>query len=102
MLATGILLSIETSASAMDGWRSGPFGGYCRGPGRGWYGAREEIKTAQEAKKLVREYFSNEDVKVGKVTDRQHFFEVDITDKKGSLIDVVIVDKRTGRIRSID
>lgn len=58
--------------------------------------------TAREARRLVQEYFANENVKVGKVTDRQYFFEVDINDKYNSVIDVVIVDKRTGRIRSID
>ncbi len=58
--------------------------------------------TAREARRLVQEYFANENVKVGKVTDRQYFFEVDIHDENNSLIDVVIVDKRTGRIRSID
>ncbi len=89
-------------AFAMDGWWDGPFGGYCRGPEWGWYGARKQVKTAQEARRLVQEYFVNEDIRVGKVTDRQNFFEVDINDKNDSLIDVVIVDKRTGRIRSID
>lgn len=101
ILGAGLLAGMETSASAMDGWWGGPFGDYCRGSEWGWYGARKEIRTAQEARKLVQKYFANEDVKVGKVTDRQHFFEVDINDKNNSLIDVVIVDKRTARIRSI-
>ena len=86
----------------MDGWWGGSFGGYCTGSEWGWYGARRQVSTAQEARRLVQEYFANEDVKVGKVTDRRYFFEVDITNRNNSLIDVVIVDKRTGRIRSID
>lgn len=102
ILVAGLLISIETSASAMCGGGGGPFGGYCRGSGWGWYGARKQVMTAREARRLVQEYFANENVKVGKVTDRQYFFEVDINDENNSLIDVVIVDKRTGRIRSID
>jgi len=101
IFVAGFIAGTETSAHAMDGWWGGPFGGYCRGSGWGWYGARKQVRTALEARKLLQEYFANEDVKVGKVTDRQHFFEVEIKDKKDELVDVVIVDKRTGRIRSI-
>lgn len=101
ILVTGLHAGMEVSAYAMDG-RWGGFGGYCRGSDWGWYGARKQVKTAKEAKMLVQEYFAGEDVKVGKIMDRKHFFEVDIHDTKGKLIDVVIVDKRTGRIRSID
>lgn len=99
---TAVLLSLNSIALAMDGQWGGPFGGYCRGSDWGWYGARKNVTTAREAKRLVQEYFANDGVKVGEVTDRKHFFEVDIYDKNGLLIDVVIVDKRTGRIRSID
>ncbi|KWT76401.1 hypothetical protein ASN18_3140 [Candidatus Magnetominusculus xianensis] len=99
IIVMGLLVSIETSAN--DRWWGGPFGGYCRGAEWGWYGAKKQIRTAQQAKKLVEEYYVNEDITIGKVAERQFFFEVDINDKNNSLIDVVIVDKRTGRIRSI-
>ena len=92
-------------SEAMEGWRGGrhaPYGDYCPGPKRGWYGAKTEIKTAEEAEKILKEYFSqNEDVKIGKIKERGRFFEADIMDKNDVLIDIVIVNKRTGRIRSI-
>ncbi len=86
----------------MEDWCCGPFGGYCKGSDWGWYGARKTVKTVEEARKILREYYMNADVKIGKVKERQGFFETEIRDKNDKLIDVVIVDKRTGRIRSID
>ena len=45
--------------------------------------------------------FSKDDVKIGRITERRWFFRAEILDKKDALVDVVIIDKRTGRIRSI-
>ncbi|MCL4476987.1 MAG: hypothetical protein M1508_12305 [Nitrospirae bacterium] len=86
-------------ADAMNGWWEGPYGDYC--PMWGSYGARKIVKTAKEAKKILQEYFKNEPVVIGNTKEREYFFEADIKDKNNNLIDVVIVDKRTGRIRSI-
>ena len=33
--------------------------------------------------------------------ERRWYFEVEITDPEGKLVDKLIIDKRTGRIRSI-
>jgi hypothetical protein len=79
-----------------------PHGNYCEGPGWGWYGERKEVRTQAEAKRVLINYFlSYEGVKVLNIKERKWFFEAEIRDKKNKLIDVVIVDKRTGRIRSI-
>ena len=86
-------------ADAMNGWWEGPYGDYC--PMWGSYGARKPVRTANEAKRILQEYFAPYDVKVGKIKEKEWFFEADIKDKNNNLIDVVIVDKRTGRIRSI-
>ncbi len=68
---------------------------------QGWYGAKKAVKTAKEARKIFQEYFKNEPVVIGNIKEREYFFEADMKDKNNNLIDVVIVDKRTGRIRSI-
>ncbi len=87
-------------ARAMDGWMGVPYGDYCDGPGWGWYGARKAVKTPQEAKKMLKEYFKGEDVVIGAVRERGRFFEADIKDRKGNVVDRVLIDKRTGRLRS--
>lgn len=82
-------------------WR-GPYGDYCPGPRHGWYGARKKIMTMREAEAILRVYFSRfENVRVGNIREKKSFFEAEVKDEKGRLLDIVIVDKRTGRIRSI-
>lgn len=78
-----------------------PYGGYCQGPRWGWYGARNPVKTVEEAKKLLVRFFAGDDLSIGPITEREWYFEADVNDGNSKLIDRVIVDKRTGRIRSI-
>lgn len=85
----------------MVGWMGVPHGDYCDGPGWGWYGARREVKTPQQAKSMLKEYFKGEEVVIGVIRARGRFFEADIKDKKGNVVDRVIIDQMTGRIRSI-
>jgi hypothetical protein len=43
----------------------------------------------------------NPNLKVGKITDKDQYFEVEIVTKDNSLVDKIIVDKQTGWTRSI-
>jgi hypothetical protein len=79
-----------------------PRGSYCEGGRWGWYGERNAIRSPAEAKKVLSEYFSSvRGVKITIIKERRWFFKAEIRDKKDNLIDVVIIDKRSGRIRSI-
>lgn len=100
---TGFFTGVAPSFAQPDcNWREQrPYGGYCRGPQWGWYGARKPVKVAGEARKLLERYFKGEDVVIGKITEHEWYFESDIMDKKDRLLDRVIIDKRTGRVRSI-
>jgi hypothetical protein len=75
----------------------GPYGG----SGGGTYGEKQRVGTKDDANRVLREYFSKKDVTIGEIREKQYYFEADILDKNGKLVDKVIVDKRTGRIRSI-
>ncbi|MCL4491078.1 MAG: hypothetical protein M1510_04105 [Nitrospirae bacterium] len=88
-------------ARAMDGWMSVPLGDYCEGPWWGWYGARKPVRGPKEARRMLEEYFKDKDVVVGAIKEMNRFYEAEIKDKSGNVIDRVIIDKRTGRIRSI-
>jgi hypothetical protein len=68
---------------------------------RARYGAREPVKSADEAKKRLEDFYDGEDLVVGKVSERPLYFEASIKHVDGRLVDRVIVDKRSGRIRSI-
>jgi hypothetical protein len=75
----------------------GPYGG----SGGGTYGEKQRVGTKDDAKKVLMEYFSKRDVTIGEIREKQYYFEAVVMDKNGRLVDKVIVDKRTGRIRSI-
>jgi hypothetical protein len=68
--------------------------------GRG-YGQRKAVSNSQEARRLLKDHYSRRDVKIGDVRERELFFEADMRDRRGILVDKVIIDKRTGRIRSM-
>jgi len=78
------------------------YGHYWRGDKWGWYGARKVVRTPVEAREILEKFFQpNSGIKVGKIRIRTYFFEADIINRNGMHVDVVIIDKRTGRIRSI-
>lgn len=82
----------------------GPYGSCCPGPRWGRpYGAPRPISTADDAKQVIQTFFSSrgQPVTVGKMEERNWYFQADVLDKKGGVADRVIVDKRTGRLRSI-
>ena len=78
----------------------GPYGGYCRGPKWGWYGARRQVKTEKEVRELVTDFLSDTGLIPGEISDRGTYFEVEIRDGAGEVVDLLIVDKATCRMRS--
>ena len=96
-------LSLPDDVFAMmhgQGRHMGPYGGYCKGPRWGWYGAGRRIKTEGEVRELLAEFLTGTDLVVGEIRDQETYFEVQIRDNAGELVDLLIVDKRTCRIRS--
>jgi hypothetical protein len=102
-LITLLLLTASHSQAIAGCWGGRyPHGNYCEGPGWGWYGERKTVRTQAEAIKILKQYFSSvEGVRINTIKEREWFFEAEIRDKKNNVTDVVIIDKRTGRIRSI-
>ncbi|MGW8272550.1 MAG: hypothetical protein ACWGN7_04080 [Thermodesulfovibrionales bacterium] len=74
-----------------------PYGG----SGGGTYGEKRAVATKEEAEKVLKGYFGKKQVRIGKITEKELYFEAEILDSGNTLIDKVIVNKRTGRIRSI-
>ena len=82
----------------------GAYGGDERGDGgsrEGAYGEKKEVLTAGDAERALRQYFAKKNVTIGEISEKDLYFEAEIRDKDNKVIDKVIVDKRTGRIRSI-
>ena len=68
----------------------------------GWYGARKVVRTPLEAKEILEQvYLPVKGVKIARITETPHYFQAAIINYRGRIIDLVIIDKRTGRIRSM-
>ena len=58
----------------------------------------------EDAKMLLENYLAssrNPNLKLGAIQDKGDAYEADIVTKENSLVDKLMVDKRTGRIRSV-
>ena len=77
-----------------------PYGDYKKGAADTGYGEKRPVTTLEDARKVLAAYFAKKDVKIGEIREQELFFEAEIRDKNDNLVDKVIVDKRTGRIRS--
>ena len=83
-----------------QGHQMGRYGGYCKGPRWGWYGAGRHVRTEKEARELLADFLKETELTVADVRDEKTYFEVEIRDKEDEVVDLLIVDKRTCRIRS--
>lgn len=77
------------------------FAGTASAADQGSFGEKKEITTAEEARKAFKKHFEKKDLSIGDVIEKELYFEAEIKDRKNTVIDKVVVDKRTGRIRSI-
>ncbi|MCK9229088.1 MAG: hypothetical protein M0Q23_09585 [Syntrophales bacterium] len=65
------------------------------------YGATRLVENEEQARKILEEYFGDLDVSIGSLERKRGFFRAEIFDASGDRIDIIIIDRRTGRIRSI-
>jgi hypothetical protein len=85
-------------------YRGAPYGHYCPLMQWGPYGVRRPVTTVDQAKQVIDLYLSchnNQGLSVGGVEEKKWYFEAEILDQDKKVTDKVIVDKRSGRIRSI-
>jgi len=104
-LSVTLILPVVSVAQPMGrGMYQGvPYGHYCPGMQWGPYGVRKPVETADQAKQVIDLYLAgnSQELKVGKIAEKNWYFEAEILDRNKTVIDKVIVDKRSGRIRSI-
>ena len=66
-----------------------------------WYGARKPVANATEARVLLVNYFTGQEYTISEVNEKRWGFRAEILDKDGNVVDRVMIDKRSGRIRSL-
>ncbi len=92
------------------GWRNGhhngpasppPFGDYCPRRHADHYGARQPVNSSDEAVERLARFYRLPPERVQLHKERRNGFIIDILNPDGSPADRVIIDKWSGRIRSI-
>jgi hypothetical protein len=78
------------------------YGQYWRSSKWGWYGARKQVNTPVEAQQIIEQVLvHNDNIKVVRITERPHYFVAELINRKGVVVDLILIDRRTGRIRSM-
>jgi len=92
--------------------RYGDYQNYGMGPGMmspgneygSLYGKSDTNLDQKDVKRILKDYLQsryNPNLKFGEIKDEGSFFEAELLTKDNSLVDKLIVDKDTGRIRSV-
>ncbi len=97
ILITTLFLSISLSAYAGEDAVT-PYGDYCKACAT--YGTCKEPLPPKEAIAAIANYYRDKGYAVGKVQHKGRFIEAEIYEGN-RLIDKVIFDRKTGRLRSI-
>ena len=107
-LIAAIILSLATSVYAIDRdapRRGGPpqrgvtpYGDFC--PNCSVYGVRYKQVGQKKAVSAMKSYFQKKGYSIRNVRGVGRFLKVDVY-KRGMLVDRIIFDRKTGRIRSI-
>jgi len=66
------------------------------------YGAPRKVKTPREALEILQKIISihHSGIRVGKIREGVYFYMAEIVNTKGRVVDVIIIDKRSSRIRT--
>jgi hypothetical protein len=95
-----LLLALQsTPVLAWSGERPvTPYGDFCKSCGQ--YGTCKNMMNPDEARKAMADYYHRKgfDVEIMKIEGR--FIKAKVKNRKG-VVDVIIFDRKTGRIRSI-
>jgi hypothetical protein len=76
--------------------------GYSCPKGGGPYGMRRPVRTADDARCMVERAFlaMGQKVQTSKIEKKEYHYEVQVLNRDGTVADCIIVDNRTGRMRS--
>jgi len=75
--------------------------GWCGKRKGDWYGARRPVNSVADAREQLARYYASQQKTVAELAEKPWRFEADLLDNCGKVVDRVMIDKRSGRIRSI-
>ncbi len=93
-----LLITVETVQAFRTGKTITPYGDACTRCSD--YGTCKYTLSHEEAKKAMMDYYHKKGFVVELIHKRGRFIKAKVKDKK-NVVDVIIFDRRTGRLRSI-
>jgi hypothetical protein len=93
-LLTLILIASFTEA----GHKGTPYGDFCGKCSK--YGVCKDFISVEESSEAVKSYFDDTEIDIGRVLGKGRFLKIELIKDK-ELYDVILFDRKTGRIRSI-
>jgi hypothetical protein len=87
----------EVSASPPDK-KITPYGDYCTLHSH--YGKSKSFHTYKQAEEALRHYYSKKGLEIQIIGSKERFMKAHVM-KEGEVVDTVVFDRHTGRIRSI-
>jgi hypothetical protein len=95
-----VMMAVSFALAWPPGKPVTPYGDFCDQCTK--YGTCKSIMTHEAAKKAMLNYYHKKGFRVELVKKRGRFIRAKVKEKeKGKVVDVIIFDRRTGRIRSI-
>ncbi len=99
---TSIILSLTAlvliTSFAEAGPGSTPYGDFCGKCSK--YGVCKDFISVEESGEAVKSYFDDTEIDIGSVRGKGRFLKIELI-KDQKLHDVILFDRKTGRIRSI-
>lgn len=96
LLAILFVFTVNSGAYAIENGIT-PYGDFF--PGCCKYGVCKKELSDREAGSAIKSYFHRKGLHAGKMKGKGRFVKVDVY-RGGKLVDVVVFDKKTGRVRS--
>jgi hypothetical protein len=106
LLSMTMMMPIDAEAQyrGRDEYRGPIYGQFCPGSRRGGpYGERNPVATVEQARQVIEKCSAirNQEFHAGKIKENPVYFQAEILDRNGAMVDAVIIHKRNGRVRSI-
>jgi hypothetical protein len=92
------VFTVTGLAFSEEGYRRTPYGDFCISCST--YGVGDKLVPEEESRAAIEQYYRERDLEIGAMKSRGRFIEFEIR-KNGAVLDKVLFDRKTGRIRSI-
>ena len=100
LFSIGLILVMAASFVSLSYGRmmDTPYGDYC--PKCSKYGVCPEFLSVEESREAVESYYNNKGVDIGRIRGKGRFIKIELL-RDGNVEDIILFDRKTGRIRSV-